>query len=87
MQRAAYGPALVEVLKDRVLSVDDVERQLPIIYLANEILFNRYEGSDFAFIPFFYSALKNLLTDVRLDICFDICGSASIRHPRDSDLF
>ncbi|XP_024401408.1 uncharacterized protein [Physcomitrium patens] len=40
MQRAAYGPALVEVLKERVLSMDDVERQLHIIYLANEILFS-----------------------------------------------
>lgn len=41
MQRSAYGPAIVEVLKDRVLSMDEVDRQLPIIYLANDILFNR----------------------------------------------
>ena len=51
MQRSGYGPALVEVLKDRVLSMDDVERQLHIIYLANEILFNRYESSDSTFAP------------------------------------
>lgn len=45
MQRSAYGPALVEVLKDRVLTMDDVERQLHIIYLANDILFNRFDAS------------------------------------------
>lgn len=40
MQRTAYGPAMVEILKDRVLAMDDVDRQLHIIYLANDILFN-----------------------------------------------
>lgn len=59
MQRAAYGPALVEVLKDRVLSMDDVERQLHIIYLANDILFNRFEASDSTFVLIFYSAFGN----------------------------
>jgi hypothetical protein len=57
MQRATYGPALVEVLKDRVLSMDDVERQLHIIYLANDILLNRFEVS--AVVLFFYSAYVN----------------------------
>jgi hypothetical protein len=42
MQRAAFGPMLAEALKDRVLATDDVERQLHVIYLANDILFNRF---------------------------------------------
>jgi hypothetical protein len=42
MQRAAFMPALVEALKERVLSMDDVDRQLHVIYLANDILFNRF---------------------------------------------
>lgn len=41
MQRANFGPALAEALKDRVLLMDDVEQQLYVIYLANDILFNR----------------------------------------------
>lgn len=56
MQRAAYGPALVEVLKERVLSMDDVERQLHIIYLANEILFSRFKTSDSTLVPFLCTA-------------------------------
>lgn len=41
MQRAPFAPALAETLRDRVFSLDDVERQLHIIYLANDILFDR----------------------------------------------
>ncbi|KAL3690686.1 hypothetical protein R1sor_004337 [Riccia sorocarpa] len=40
MQRASFAPALAEAMRDRVLSLDDVERQLHVIYLANDILFN-----------------------------------------------
>lgn len=41
MQRSPFAPALAEALRDRVFQVDDVERQLHIIYLANDILFDR----------------------------------------------
>ncbi|CAI8615007.1 unnamed protein product [Vicia faba] len=40
MQRAPFAPALAETLRDRVFALDDVERQLHIIYLANDILFD-----------------------------------------------
>lgn len=61
MQRSAYGPTIVEVLKDRVLSMDDVERQLHIIYLANDILFNRFEASDSTLSLFLYSAFGSYM--------------------------
>lgn len=59
MQRSAFGPAMVEVLKDRILSMDDVERQLHIIYLANDILFNRFDASGSAF-SFSFTALSEI---------------------------
>lgn len=40
MQRSPFAPALAEALRDRVFVVDDSERQLHIIYLANDILFD-----------------------------------------------
>lgn len=40
MQRSAFAPALAEALRDRVFGLDDSERQLHIIYLANDILFD-----------------------------------------------
>ncbi|XP_011006670.1 PREDICTED: calcium homeostasis endoplasmic reticulum protein [Populus euphratica] len=40
MQRSPFAPALVEVLRDRIVALDDSERQLHIIYLANDILFD-----------------------------------------------
>ncbi|KAG6434852.1 hypothetical protein SASPL_106496 [Salvia splendens] len=40
MQRAPFAPGLAEALRDRVLSLDDSERQLHIVYLANDILFD-----------------------------------------------
>lgn len=40
MQRSPFAPALAETLRNRVFALDDVERQLHIIYLANDILFN-----------------------------------------------
>lgn len=42
MQRAPFAPALAEALRDRVFALDDSERQLHVIYLANDILFDRY---------------------------------------------
>ncbi|XP_060197993.1 uncharacterized protein LOC132626973 [Lycium barbarum] len=39
MQRSPFIPALVEALRDGVFSLDDPERQLHIVYLANDILF------------------------------------------------
>ncbi|KAK3019889.1 hypothetical protein RJ639_002938 [Escallonia herrerae] len=41
MQRSPFAPALAEALKERVIALDDSERQLHIIYLANDILFDR----------------------------------------------
>ncbi|KAA8528203.1 hypothetical protein F0562_035546 [Nyssa sinensis] len=40
MQRSPFAPALADALRDRVFAVDDSERQLHIIYLANDILFD-----------------------------------------------
>ncbi|CAK9157607.1 unnamed protein product [Ilex paraguariensis] len=40
MQRSPFAPALAEELRDRVFALDDSERQLHIIYLANDILFD-----------------------------------------------
>lgn len=42
MQRLPFVPAMAEALRDRVLSLDDSERQLHIVYLANDILFDRF---------------------------------------------
>ncbi|CAL5347889.1 unnamed protein product [Camellia sinensis] len=39
--RSPFAPALAEALRDRVFGVNDSERQLHIIYLANDILFDR----------------------------------------------
>mgnify|MGYP002775742197 CR=1 FL=1 len=41
MQRLPFAPALAEALRERVLSLDDDVRQLHIIFLANDILFDR----------------------------------------------
>ncbi|XP_022841511.1 calcium homeostasis endoplasmic reticulum protein-like [Olea europaea var. sylvestris] len=40
MQRSPFVPALAEALRDKIYSLDDPERQLHIIYLANDILFD-----------------------------------------------
>ncbi|KAL9273013.1 Calcium homeostasis endoplasmic reticulum protein-like protein [Drosera capensis] len=41
MQRSSpFAPALAEALRDRIFAIDDSERQLHIIYLANDILFD-----------------------------------------------
>ncbi|GAV71153.1 Surp domain-containing protein [Cephalotus follicularis] len=46
MQRSPFAPALAEALRDRIFSLDDSERQLHIIYLANDILFDRINPHD-----------------------------------------
>lgn len=40
MQRSPFAPALAEALRDRVYAVDDSERQLHILFLSNDILFD-----------------------------------------------
>ena len=45
MQRSPFASALAEALRDRIFSLDDSDRQLHIIYLANDILFDRYGSS------------------------------------------
>ncbi|XP_057958890.1 uncharacterized protein LOC131151633 [Malania oleifera] len=40
MQRSPFAPALAEALRDRFFDIDDSERQLHIVYLANDILFD-----------------------------------------------
>ena len=42
MQRSPFAPALADALRHRVFALDDSERQLHVIYLANDILFDRY---------------------------------------------
>jgi hypothetical protein len=42
MQRSPFTPALAEALRDRVFALEDSERQLHIIFLVNDILFERY---------------------------------------------
>jgi len=42
MQRSPFAPALAEALRDRVFAMDDSDRQMHIVYLANDILFDRY---------------------------------------------
>ncbi|KAF0904658.1 hypothetical protein E2562_036028 [Oryza meyeriana var. granulata] len=39
MQRSPFAPALAEALKDRVFALEDSERQLHIVFLVNDILF------------------------------------------------
>lgn len=41
MQRSPFAPALAEALRERVFAMDDSERQMHIVYLANDILFDR----------------------------------------------
>ncbi|ONK65918.1 uncharacterized protein A4U43_C06F2330 [Asparagus officinalis] len=40
MQRSPFAPALAEALRERIFALDDPERQLHIIFLANDILFD-----------------------------------------------
>ncbi|CAN8326739.1 unnamed protein product [Cochlearia groenlandica] len=40
MQRSPFAPALAEALRDRVFAMDDFDRQMHIVYLANDILFD-----------------------------------------------
>ena len=47
MQRAHFGAALAEALKERMFLLEDSERQMHIVFLANDILFDRYD----VFIP------------------------------------
>jgi hypothetical protein len=42
MQRLPFAPALAEALRDRLFALEDSERQLHIIFLVNDILFERY---------------------------------------------
>lgn len=42
VQRSPFAPALAEAFRERIFAVDDAERQLHLIYLANDILFDRY---------------------------------------------
>ncbi|KAF7110808.1 hypothetical protein CFC21_110886 [Triticum aestivum] len=39
MQRAPFAPALAEALRERVFALEDSERQLHIVFLVNDILF------------------------------------------------
>ncbi|XP_074582594.1 SUPPRESSOR-OF-WHITE-APRICOT/SURP RNA-binding domain containing protein 1 [Curcuma longa] len=40
MQRSPFAPALAEALRDRIFALEDAERQMHIIFLANDILFD-----------------------------------------------
>ncbi|XP_057528644.1 uncharacterized protein LOC130807456 [Amaranthus tricolor] len=43
MQRSPFAPALAEALRDRVFAIDDSDKQLHIVYLANDILFDSFQ--------------------------------------------
>ncbi|XP_021768356.1 calcium homeostasis endoplasmic reticulum protein-like [Chenopodium quinoa] len=43
MQRSPFAPALAEALRDRVFTLEDSEKLLHIIYLANDILFDSFQ--------------------------------------------
>ncbi|XP_027350223.1 calcium homeostasis endoplasmic reticulum protein isoform X2 [Abrus precatorius] len=69
MQRSPFAPALAEALRDRVFALDEVERQLHIIYLANDILFDSLnrrtsghdlDGEALAFKPVLGSMLARI---------------------------
>ncbi|CAM8970188.1 unnamed protein product [Rhodiola kirilowii] len=40
MQRSSFAPSMAEALKERIFQVNDSEKQLYIIYLVNDILFD-----------------------------------------------
>jgi hypothetical protein len=42
MQRAPFAPALAEAIRERVFALEDSERQLHIVFLVNDILFEGY---------------------------------------------
>ncbi|MCO5574847.1 hypothetical protein L7F22_028640 [Adiantum nelumboides] len=48
MQRLPFAPALAEALRERVLALDDDIWQLHVIYLANDILFDRESDPNFS---------------------------------------
>uniref|UniRef100_A0A803MCW8 Calcium homeostasis endoplasmic reticulum protein n=1 Tax=Chenopodium quinoa TaxID=63459 RepID=A0A803MCW8_CHEQI len=43
MQRSPFAPALAEALRDRIFTLEDSEKLLHIIYLANDILFDSFQ--------------------------------------------
>lgn len=43
LQRSPFAPALAEALRDRVFTLEDSEKQLHIVYLANDILFDSFQ--------------------------------------------
>ncbi|XP_027166763.1 calcium homeostasis endoplasmic reticulum protein-like [Coffea eugenioides] len=69
IQRSPFIPALAEALRDRMFSLDDSERQLHIIFLANDILFESFQmrqspheldNEALAFRPFLGSMLARI---------------------------
>ncbi|KAK8952358.1 hypothetical protein KSP39_PZI003368 [Platanthera zijinensis] len=45
MQRSPFAPALADALRDRIFTLEDSERQLHIVFLANDILFDRQRST------------------------------------------
>ncbi|TXG62412.1 hypothetical protein EZV62_013775 [Acer yangbiense] len=66
MQRSPFAPALAEALRERVFAVDDAERQLHIIYLANDILFDSDAFSSTFLTLILYNYLPFDITDLFL---------------------
>ncbi|KAK4757720.1 hypothetical protein SAY87_019021 [Trapa incisa] len=69
MQRFPFAPALAEALRERVLTLDDSERQLHVVFLANDILFdslqrrvnpNELDNEALAFRPVLGSMLARI---------------------------
>jgi hypothetical protein len=76
MQRSPFAPALAEALRDRIFVLDDSERQLHIIYLANDILFDRYYSC--SFIPSLCSSVTFFLivhsmSKISFSLSFPFC--------------
>ncbi|XP_059461042.1 uncharacterized protein LOC132190156 isoform X2 [Corylus avellana] len=102
MQRSPFAPALAEALRERIFVLDDSERQLHIIYLANDILFDslqRRTSPDFdnealAFKPVLGSMLGRIYhnpqnkeeNQTRLQKILELWASKDIYDPSAIDV-
>lgn len=103
MQRSPFAPALAEALRDRVFALDDSERQLHIVYLANDILFDSLQrrtspdldNEALAFKPVLGSMLGRIYhnpqnkedNQTRLQKILDLWASKNIYDQNTIDVF
>ncbi|KAF9590690.1 hypothetical protein IFM89_036213 [Coptis chinensis] len=75
MQRSPFAPTLAEALRERVLSLGDFERQLHIVYLANDILFERIlDPSPITVSTYAYLAPKAIEIEIGQNVLGYILG-------------